>query len=48
MLVDVASPSDIPRIAEPFFLTFDAEVPFHVCMTSDDLARAGLDELGLI
>ena len=46
MIVDVASPSDVPRIAEPFFLTFNAEVRIHVCMSPDDLAKAGLDELG--
>ena len=46
MIIDVASPSDVPRIAEPFFLTFNAEVRFHVCMTPDDLAKAGLDDLG--
>lgn len=46
MIIDVASPSDVPRIAEPFFLTFDAEVRFHVCMTPEDLAKAGLDALG--
>ena len=46
MIIDVASPSDVPSIAEPFFLTFDAEVRFHVCMTPDDLAKAGLEDLG--
>ncbi len=46
MIIDVASPSDVPRIAEPFFLTYNAEVRFHVCMTPDDLARAGLEDLG--
>ena len=46
MILDVASPSDVPRIAEPFFLTFNAEVRFHVCMTPDDLAKAGLEDLG--
>ena len=46
MIMDVASPSDVPRIAEPFFLTYNAEVRFHVCMTPDDLAKAGLEDLG--
>ena len=46
MIMDVASPSDVPRIAEPFFLTYNAEVRFHVCMTPDDLAKAGLENLG--
>ena len=46
LIVDVASPSDVPRIAEPFFLTFNAEVRFHICMSPEDLANAGLDALG--
>ena len=46
MIMDVASPSDVPRIAEPFFLTYNAEVRFRICMTPDDLANAGLDGLG--
>lgn len=46
LIVDVASPSDVPGIAEPFFLKFNAEVRFHVCMTPEDLAKAGLEELG--
>lgn len=46
MILDVASPSDIPSIAEPFFLTFEAEVRFRVCMSPEDLGNAGLDELG--
>ncbi len=46
MILDVATPSDIPRIAEPFFLTYDADVHFRPCMTPEDLANAGLDALG--
>ncbi len=46
MIVDLESPSDVPRIAEPFFLMFEGEVRFHVVMSPEDLARAGLDELG--
>ena len=45
MILDVASASDIPRIAEPFFLTYDAEIRFRPCMTPEDLAQAGLDAL---
>ena len=39
-------PSDIPKLAEPFFLTFDAEVEYVPFMTAEDLGRAGLDALG--
>jgi hypothetical protein len=46
MIVDVADPSKIPAIAEPLFLAFDAAVSFHPVMTPDDLAKAGLDQLG--
>ena len=46
MIVDVADPSRAPVIAEPFFLIFNASVEFHVAMTPEDLARAGLDDLG--
>ncbi len=43
LIVDVADPSKVPAIAEPWFITFDAEVRFHVVMTPDDLGRADLD-----
>ena len=46
LVVTVNEPSDIPALAEPFFLTFDAEVDFEPFMTAEDLASAGLDALG--
>jgi hypothetical protein len=46
MIVDLADPSKVPSIAEPFFLTFNAEVHFHVVMAPEELEAAGLDELG--
>ena len=46
LVVTVNDPSDIPRLAEPFFLTFDAKVKFEPFMTPDDLGRVGLDALG--
>jgi len=42
----VPDPSRVPAIAEPFFLLFNASVEFHVVMTPDDLAKAGLDAIG--
>ena len=45
-VVTVNEPSDIPKLAEPFFLTFDATVEFEPFMTPEDLGRAGLDALG--
>jgi hypothetical protein len=46
LVVDLPEPSKIPALAEPWFLTFEADVEFGVVMTPDDLKRAGLDELG--
>ena len=46
MIIDVADPSKVPAIAEPFFLTFNASVEFHIVMGPEELGRAGLDELG--
>jgi hypothetical protein len=46
MIVDVDDASRIPFYSEPWFLAFDAEVSFHVCMTPDDLKAARLDKLG--
>ena len=46
LLVDVPDPARIPSLAEPFFVRFDASVKFRICMTPEDLARSGLEEIG--
>jgi hypothetical protein len=46
MIVNLEDPSKVPMFAEPWFLTFNADVEFRVAMTPEDLARAGLDALG--
>jgi hypothetical protein len=46
MIVDVADPSRVPSLAEPWFLTFNADCEFHIVMKPEDLARAGLEDLG--
>ena len=46
LIVDLPEPSKIPALAEPWFLTFQADVQFHCVMTPDDLKKAGLEELG--
>ncbi|MGD0482164.1 MAG: panthothenate synthetase [Terracidiphilus sp.] len=46
LVVDLQSPSDIPRLAEPFFLSLNAEVEFRICMLPEDLAKADLSALG--
>jgi multimeric flavodoxin WrbA len=46
LILNVDSPSDVPRLAEPWFLTFNADVEFRICMTPEDLGRADLGALG--
>ena len=46
LIVDVGKPSDVPRIAEPWFLNFNADVKFRVVMTPQDLAESNLEALG--
>ena len=46
MIIDMADTSKIPMFAEPWFLTFNADVEFHPVMSPEDLKRAGLDALG--
>jgi hypothetical protein len=46
LVVNLEKTSQIPGIAEPWFLYFDAGVELHPCMTPQDLAAAGLEALG--
>jgi hypothetical protein len=46
LIVDVSKPSDVPRLAEPWFLNFNAEVEFRVIMSPEDLVEADLLTLG--
>ena len=46
LIIDVADPSKVPTFAEPWFLTFNADVESHIVMTPDDLQKGGLEELG--
>jgi len=36
----------IPSLAEPWFLSFNADVEFRVVMTPEELGRAGLEGVG--
>jgi hypothetical protein len=45
LIVDMADPSKIPALAEPWFLTFNADVYFRVVMSPEDLKRGGLDDI---
>ena len=46
LVVEVENSWDIPGFAEPWYLNFNARTKFRIAMTPDDLALAGLDELG--
>ena len=46
LVVTLNDASEIPSLAEPFFLTFDATVSFEPFMSLEDLGSAGLDALG--
>jgi len=46
LIVNLDSPSDVPRLAEPWFLSFNAEVKFRVVMSPEDLAKSDLNALG--
>jgi hypothetical protein len=46
MIVNMSDPSNIPALAEPWFLTFNATVEFRVVMTPDDLQKVSLEEVG--
>ena len=46
LIVDLKDASQIPAIAEPWFLLFEADAKFRPVMTPEDLGRAGLDALG--
>ena len=46
LIVDVPDPSKVPALAEPFFLTFEADVEFRIVMSADDLKHSHLDGIG--
>lgn len=47
LVFDLASSTQIPTVAEPWFLSFNAKVEFHPVMNLDDLkvATSGLENL---
>jgi hypothetical protein len=45
IVVDLPDPSGIPALAEPWFMTFQADVEFRIAMTPQDLMQSGLDDL---
>ena len=46
LIVNLDNASDVPRLCEPWFLTFNAEVEIRICMTPEDLGRSDLASLG--
>jgi hypothetical protein len=46
MIVNLESPSDVPKFAEPWFLAFNADCRYRIAMTPEDLGKAGLEDLG--
>ena len=40
LFLDLAEPSQIPAIAEPWFLAFNAAIEIHPVMLPNDLAKA--------
>lgn len=46
LIVNFDHTSQIPAIAEPWFLKFNADVEFHPCMLPEDLGKADLHAIG--
>ncbi len=46
VIVNIDDASKIPTIAEPWFLTFNADVRLHPVMTPEDLGKSGIDKIG--
>jgi len=46
LVVNVNEPSDVPILAEPWFLNFNANCEFRIAMSPEDLQKADLDALG--
>jgi len=44
-VIDMKETSEMPKFAEPFFLSFNAMVTFMPTMTPQDLQKSGLDKI---
>jgi hypothetical protein len=44
LVVEMKDASAIPGIAEPFFLSFNAQCSFRIAMTPEDLGRSGIEK----
>ena len=45
-IVNINQASDIPKLAEPFFLNFNADCQIKIVMTPEDLMKSGIDKIG--
>ena len=45
VIVDVPTALDLPRVTEPWYLTFDAVVQTSVCMTAEDVAKVDYESV---
>ncbi len=36
MIINIDDPSEVPKFAEPWFLSFNADVQFHIAMTPEE------------
>ena len=46
VIFNLADPSKVPAVSEPWFLAFNADVEFRIAMTPEDLKKAGLGDVG--
>ena len=46
LVLNLEKPSQVPSLAEPWFLNFNADCRFRIVMSPEDLEKAGLEELG--
>ena len=45
-VVDIPDAAKIPFYSEPWFLSFDAKVELHPCISPEDLNKSNLEDLG--
>jgi len=46
VVVDIPTPTDLPRCTEPWYLAFEARVEPSIAMTPEEVADLPLDDLG--
>ena len=46
LVVNLENASEIPKVAEPWFLTFNAKIEIKLVMSPEDLAKSGLEDIG--